>query len=204
VQRLEAEDRTGGVVSSATLRSNRGGELAMHRLMVVVGAVLLCGAVVSSLGAAGQSSATGGKAQNQAAGKIDAQWHCPADPTSHKLDVGDEPEHSYSISQGSCSISSKAGALPEKSATTTEFDEAWKNSYKFQGRANVTLENGDKVFYAYEGFAKDASKPPVESWKIAGGTGKYKEIKGSGSCAGQTNPDNTSDWHCTGTYSLGK
>ena len=133
-----------------------------------------------------------------------SQWHCPAQTVNHSLDVGDVPDHSYVISQGTCSLSSKEGSLPEKTATFTEFDETWKESYKFHGRANVTLENGDKVFYSYEGIANDASKPPAENWKIAGGTGKYKDIKGSGSCAGKNNSDGSSDWSCTGTYSLPK
>jgi hypothetical protein len=177
----------------------------MRGLAFITGVVLLCGPILSAQSGADPGAAAQGTAgQQEAWGKVAAQWHCPAESVSHKLEVGDVPDHSYVISQGTCSISSKDGGLPEKSAAFTEFDETWKDSYKFHGRANVTLENGDKVFYSYEGSAKDASKPPVENWKLTGGTGKYTAIKGSGSCAGKTNSDGTSDWNCTGTYSLGK
>jgi len=40
-------------------------------------------------------------------------------------------------------------------------------------------------------------------WKILSGTGKYKGIKGSGTCSGKLNAD-AADWECTGTYSMGK
>lgn len=178
----------------------------MRGLAFITNLVLLCGPILSAQSGADQGAAAQGTAgQHQAAqGKVAALWHCPAESVSHKLEVGDVPNHSYVISQGTCSISSKDADLPEKSAAFTEFDETWKDSYKFHGRANVTLENGDKVFYSYEGSANDASKPPAENWKLTGGTGKYKAIKGSGSCAGKTNSDGTSDWNCTGTYSLGK
>jgi len=176
----------------------------MRKQLFVAGLLFLSMSVVSDQCSMAQSSSPRPAQSASVQGTVRSQWHCPADSVSHKLDVGDVPDHSYSISQGKCNITPKDGSLTEKSAATTEFDETWKDSYRFHGRANVTLENGDKVFYVYEGYAKDLSKPPVESWQITGGTGKYQGIKGSGSCAGKTNADSTSDWTCTGTYSLKK
>jgi hypothetical protein len=176
----------------------------MKKFLLLCSLVLIVAAVAFGHFRACVVSASGATAAAATQGKIAAQWHCPADTVNQKLEVGDVPEHSYAISQGTCSLAAKEGALPEKSATITEFDETWKSSYKFQGRANVTLLDGEKIFYAYGGNAPDSSKPPVESWNIDGGTGKYKAIQGSGSCAGKANPDGSSDWNCSGTYSLGE
>jgi len=73
------------------------------------------------------------------------------------------------------------------------------------GRFNVTMDNGDKVYYTYETTAPtDITKPASNKWTIHSGTGKDKGIKGSGTCSGKRNADESSDWACTGTHSMGK
>jgi len=137
--------------------------------------------------------------------KVDTKWHCPKETASHKLDVGDVPDHSYVILQGTCTASASDSGFPEKTSALTEFQEIWKASFNFHGRFNVTMENGDKVHYTYEGSSStDITKPLSNKWKIQSGTGKYKDIKGSGTCSGKMNADGSSDWECTGTYSIGK
>jgi hypothetical protein len=126
--------------------------------------------------------------------KVDTTWHCLKAATVQKLDVGDEPDHSYLIQQGTCTAaSSKTG---QKSGTYTEFHELWKDSFTFHGRYNATAENGDMTFYTYEG-SYDPKKPLMNKWKIVNGTGKQKGTKGSGSCAGKANQDGSIDWDCT-------
>lgn len=134
--------------------------------------------------------------------KIDTKWHCPNVSANHELPVGDVPDHSYAILQGTCSAVSNSG-LPEKSAAYTEFVESWKESNKFFGRWNVTLQDGDKIFYSYEGAEQTGSSMPVtDRWRISGGTGKYKQATGSGTCTGQVQDDGSSDWECVGEYVL--
>ena len=136
--------------------------------------------------------------------RIDTKWHCPNVSASHELQVGDVPDHSYLILQGGCSAVSNSG-LAEKNAAYTEFVESWKESNKFFGRWNVTLEDGDKLFYSYEGSEVTESKKPVtDTWKILGGTGKYKNAKGTGTCTGQVHEDGSSDWECVGEYASGE
>jgi hypothetical protein len=61
------------------------------------------------------------------------------------------------------------------------------------------------VYYTYGGSAStDITKPFSEKWKILSGTGKYKGIKGSGTCSRKINADGSGDVGCTGTYSMGK
>ena len=140
-----------------------------------------------------------------ARGKIDTKWHCPGPTAEHKLDVGDMPDHTYSINQGSCSATASAGGFAEKTGQYTEFDETWKTAMTAHGRFNVTMDGGDKVYYTYEeSRPPDVTKPLSNKWKIVGGTGKYKDIKGSGSCSGKFNSDKSADWTCTGSYSMSK
>jgi hypothetical protein len=136
--------------------------------------------------------------------KVDTKWHCSKPSTDHQLEVGDEPGHVYWIGQGTCEAPS-AGTLKEKSGQYTEFHDQWKATFNFHGRYNTTTESGDKIFYTYEGSSStDPAKPVGNKWRIVGGTGKMKGIKGSGSCSGKINADSSTDYECTGTYSAGK
>ncbi len=136
--------------------------------------------------------------------KIDTKWHCAKASTEHKLDIGDAPDHIYWIGQGSCEATASEGGLKEKSGLYTEFHDQWKASFNFRGYYDATAEGGDKVHYTYEGSGStDVSKPTANKWKIIGGTGKLKGIKGSGTCAGKNNADGSADLECTGTISMG-
>ncbi len=136
--------------------------------------------------------------------KVGTKWHCPKPSAEHKFDVGDMADHSYNIAQGTCSATASDSGFAEKSAAYTEFREMWKASLALHGRFNVTMDGGDKVFYTYEEAAStDITKPVSNKWKILSGTGKYKGIKGSGTCSGKLGADETSDWECTGTYTVG-
>jgi hypothetical protein len=135
--------------------------------------------------------------------KVDTKWHCSKAAAEYKLDVGDVPDHIYWIGQGTCEATSNTGGLKEKSGTFTEFHDAWKTSFTYHGRYNATLEDGDKIYYTYEGSGSpDPTKPVANKWKVVGGTGKYKGIKGSGSCAGTVNADGSVDLECTGAVSM--
>jgi len=138
-----------------------------------------------------------------AQGKVDSKWHCPKATTEYKLDVGDAPDHIYWIGQGACDATASSGDLKEKTGTYTEFHDQWKASFKFHGYFIETGADGDKVNYVYEGSAStDTTKPLSNKWKLVGGTGKNKGIKGSGTCSGKASADGSSfDWECTGTYS---
>jgi hypothetical protein len=158
----------------------------MRKLLLVV-----CSLLVSASVATAQS-------------KIDTKWHCSKPSGDQKVDVGDVPDHSYWIGQGTCDAASSDGDLKEKSGHYTEFHDVWKASFTFHGYYNATMDDGDKVYYKYEGTGStDPAKPISNKWKVVNGTGKYKGIKGSGSCSGKLNADGSDDITCTGTYSMG-
>jgi hypothetical protein len=157
----------------------------MRKLLLVVLAFLVSGSVA------------------MAQSKIDTKWHCTKATAEHKFDVGDAPDHIYWIGQGGCEATASNGDLKEKSGNFTEFHDAWKASFNFHGYYNANMDNGDKVTYTYEGTSStDPTKPVANKWKIVGGTGKHKGIKGSGACSGKPNGDGSYDYECKGTYSM--
>ncbi len=143
-----------------------------------------------------------------AQGKVDSQWNCAKPAVAHNLDAGDQPNHSYAISQTTCSAAkSEIGGVKEKEGTGTQFNEGTGNSSTWHGMFVVTLENGDKLHYSYKGTGttKDGQfESGSNTWSIVGGTGKFQGAKGKGSCQGKGSADGSVVWDCTGSYKLAK
>lgn len=135
------------------------------------------------------------------ADKIETKWHCAKASENPVLKVGDVPDHTYALAQGSCDATSSGSG--EKSGAYTEFQESWKASFKLHGRFNATTDSGDVVYYTYERSGAPTDKKLLDKWKIVSGTGKHKGVKGSGTCSGTVNDDGSSDWDCTGTTETG-
>ena len=159
----------------------------MRKLLLAVCAVLLFGSAA------------------MAQGKLVTKWHCNKESVEHRIEVGDMPNHTYGVIQGTCSGTPGADStIKEKSGTYTEFQELKGTSLSGHGRFNVTLDNGDMAYYTYTTTGStDNSKPLSNKWKIHSATGKHKGAKGSGTCSGTMNPDGSSEWECTGTVSMG-
>jgi hypothetical protein len=137
--------------------------------------------------------------------RVDTRWQCPKPSTFHSVAVGDTPNHNFTIIQGDCKSTASGAQFPEDESNYTEFQEMLGASVSVHGRMNVTLKNGEKVYYSYEGsFSTDITKPFSQRWKLESGTGRYKSIKGNGTCSGTVHADGTGDMECIGTYSIGK
>ena len=134
--------------------------------------------------------------------KLQSKWSCSKSAVEHKFDVGDTADHIYAISQGTCNATPSTAS--EKTGAYTEFLEIWKTSFTNHGHFNVTTENGDKLYYTYEGSGDLAKKTASNKLKIVSGTGKHKDTKGSGTCSGTFRDDGGSDWTCRGSITTGK
>lgn len=143
-----------------------------------------------------------------AQGKIASQWKCDKPSEQHSFAVPDGEAHNYGIGQGKCtSEKGSMGDAKEQEGTYTEFGEMASSANQNHGVFVVTLANGEKVFYRYHGTQslKDGKmESGTNKWTIAGGTGKYKAVKGEGGCKGKGNGDGTSSWVCEGNYSGAK
>jgi hypothetical protein len=141
--------------------------------------------------------------------KISSQWKCDGKPVDqHNIAVPDHEGHSYSIAQGKCTAEKGSmGDVKEQEGTFTEFGDVTVGAMQNHGIFVDTLASGDKVFYRYHGTQtwKDAKfESGNNKFTLAGGTGKFKDVKGEGTCTGKGNADGSSTWTCEGTYSVGK
>ena len=164
----------------------------MRKFVFVVGLVCLC--------------ATVALAQNE--GKVSNGWACSKPDKANTIEVGDEPGHTYSITQFKCtSTKGEFAGVREKEGTATEFDEIRGNKLTGHGIFIETFANGDKATFTYQpsGAIKDGKVGSLgDKWQATSGTGKFKGIKASGTCTGNGNADGGSTLACTGTYSLPK
>jgi len=142
-----------------------------------------------------------------AQGKISTEWKCDAKPSEqHSISVPDHEGRSYTIAQGKCTAEKGTiGDVKEQEGTFTEFGDMNMASGTDlnHGVFVETLANGDKIFYDYHGSQawKDGKMVSgMNKWRLAGGTGMYKEAKGEGGCKGTGSPDGSSTWNCEGSY----
>jgi hypothetical protein len=135
--------------------------------------------------------------------RVDTRWFCQKPSVFYTVAVGDAPNHNFTIIQGNCRSTASATNFPENVSEFTEFQEMLNASVSVHGRLNVTMRSGDKVYYSYEGsFSTDITKPFTQRWKLEGGTGRYKSVKGAGTCSGLVHADGTGDMECVGTFSI--
>jgi hypothetical protein len=137
-------------------------------------------------------------------GKVDSHWTCGKATDEHGIDVGDQPGHVYAVSQSKCTaVKGEMDGVQEKEGTGTESHEAIGNKLLWHGVFIETLANGDKIHYSYKGTGTANGGKFVSgsnTWAIFGGTGKFKGVKGAGSCTGKGNPDGSVTWDCDGSY----
>ena len=104
-------------------------------------------------------------------------------------------------------VKGELAGVKQQEGVGTEFHEITGSSDRFQGVYVETLANGDKITYTYKGTATVSaagSGTGGNTWSATSGTGKFKGIKASGTCKAVGNPDKTTSFDCSGTYSLPK
>ena len=162
----------------------------MRKPVLVVGLVCLCATVAL------------------AQGKVANGWACGKPAMAHSIEVGDQPNHAYSIGQIKCTATKgEIAGVKEKEGTGTEFAEVTGNSSSGHGVFVETMANGDKIHFTYQTTAtikNGQMQSGTNKWQATSGAGKFKGIKGSGTCTGTGNADGSTTWTCTGTYSLPK
>lgn len=162
----------------------------MRKLVLVVVLVCLCASLAL------------------AQGKVENGWSCAKAAIAHSIDVGDQPGHAYSIDQIKCtSTKGEIAGVREKEGTGTEFGEVSGNRLSGHGIFVETMANGDKLHFTYQTTAtlkNGQMQSGTNKWQATAGAGKFKGIKASGTCTATGNPDGSTAYTCTGTYSLPK
>ena len=160
----------------------------MRKPVLVLGLVCLCATVAL------------------AQGKVANGWACGKPAMGNSIEVGDQPNHAYSIDQITCtSTKGEIAGVREKEGTGTEFAEVTGNSMKGHGVFVETMANGDKIHFVYQ-FTATTKDRQMQSgsnkYQATSGAGKFKGIKSSGTCTGTAAADGSVNWSCTGTYSV--
>ena len=162
----------------------------MRKLVLITGLVCLCASLAL------------------AQGKVANGWKCGKAAMQHAIEVGDQPNHAYSIDQIKCtSTKGEIAGVKEKEGTGTEFADVTAGSSSGHGIFVETMANGDKINFNYQTTATMKNgqlQSASNKWQATGGSGKFKGIKASGTCKGTGSPDGSTNWECNGTYSIPK
>lgn len=144
-------------------------------------------------------------AQDQVSGTA----QCGKLDIEHIVPVGDNPSHSYGLTQAKCTWPKPFmfGGVASKEGVGTAVQEANGGKVKGHGTYIDTAANGDKVHYNYQfsGTMKDGKMDiTAHSWQIVGGTGKFEGAKGKGTCKVTPTADGGMTYECEGEYTLAK
>ncbi len=143
-------------------------------------------------------------AQTKISGTVKCKIH-----TQSTAEVGDRPNHSFALSQGTCPWVKpwEIEGIQSKEGSFTELVEISGNSSQARGYYLDTMANGDKVHYRHENTVTWAGGVPQSgetTLRIIGGTGKFIGIKGHGTCKGKAGEDGSLIWQCEVEYELPK
>ena len=124
------------------------------------------------------------------------------------IEVGDRPGHAFTINQGKCVVTKgEIAGIQVKEAVWTGFDQFSGNTGRVRFSGFLATASGEKAYVRGEGTItlKEGALPTLESkWTFAGGTGKFKGLKGKGTPKCQLTADFTATCEVEGQYELPK
>ncbi len=140
--------------------------------------------------------------------KISGTAVCGKPDIQQKIDVGDRPGHSVTISQIKCKWSKpmEVGGVQDTEGVSTPVQDIRGNSAYTHGYYVDSMANGDKAFVRYHGKTTLKEGQPESdegTWTYTGGTGKLKGIKGKGTYKGKAGPEGVT-YEIEGEYELPK
>ena len=140
--------------------------------------------------------------------KMSSTIKCAKPSLEQMVPAGDRPNHSFGVTQGSCTSSKPwtiAGVAGKEGVGTSSVETDGDVS-KSHGVYVETMENGDKGYYTYEATSttKDGQvQISGHKWQLEGGTGKLQGVKGKGTCKGSGTTDSLT-YECEGEYTQPK
>lgn len=142
----------------------------------------------------------------QAQNKLAAKMTCDKPDPNHTASVGDQPNHTISLSVTKCAWSEgKLGDQVLKDETDTFTSDVAGGVSHDRGYGVGTVAGGDKYVVKFKGTTTLKGETPVSSdckWSFASGTGKLKGLTGKGTCKGTFSADGKGTWEINGTYAL--
>jgi len=140
--------------------------------------------------------------------KISGTGKCGKPEQQQSIEVGDRPGHVLAIVKQSCTWTTpiEMAGVKSKEYTAVISSDISGGKANDRGYVIVTMDNGDKVFVRVNSgtsmMGKDGGAMSDEgTWSYAGGTGKFKGLKGKGSYKGKAGADGFED-QIEGDYML--
>ena len=125
--------------------------------------------------------------------KISGTNHCAKPDPQNMVQVGDRPNHAFSVGQIKCTWTKpwKLAGIAGKEGIGT-----------FSGEVEGT-KSRDKAYYRYQGTStlKDGTPQTEEgTWSLVRGTGKLQGLTGKGTYKGTAGADGTMTYEVQGEY----
>jgi hypothetical protein len=142
----------------------------------------------------------------QAQTKVSGTSHCAKPDIQQSVNVPDHPGHALVISQSKCTWTKpmETDGIQDKDAVTTATAEVRSGKSTNHGYFVDNMANGDKVFVRFQGSGSMKDNTSEGKWTYAGGTGKFKGIKGQGTYKGKAAQDESETFDVEGEYTLPK
>jgi hypothetical protein len=137
--------------------------------------------------------------------KISGTNHCAKPDPQTMVEVGDRPNHAFSVGQVKCARTKswKLAGFPGKEGVGTFSGEVEGNKSRFHAYYVDIMENDDKAYYRYQGTTVlKGGAPQAEegTWSLVRGTGKLKGVTGKGTYKGTARADGTMTYEVEGEY----
>jgi len=131
---------------------------------------------------------------------------CAKPENTQSIPAGDKDGHVFMVQQGKCTTDKgEIDGAKSKDGMYSEHDEVMGNHMKAGGVYVENYDNGDKIFYSYQGAStmKDGVLTSgSNTWRMTGGTGKMQGIKGNGGCKLTPGEGGGLNYTCTGEFTL--
>jgi hypothetical protein len=138
--------------------------------------------------------------------KVSGTMRCGRPDTEQQLEVGDNPGHTISITQTTCSWTKPlvVAGIQDTEGVSSQISEIQGSTFTSHGYFVDTMTNGDKIFLRYDATLTmtDGEVQTVQGkWTYTGGTGKFKAIQGDGTFRG-TPGSRSATYELEGEYTL--
>jgi len=141
--------------------------------------------------------------------KVSGQLTCAKPDEVHKIDVGDWPTHSMTVSKTTCTWTKPLdidGAQTKGGVSVATAERSGDKAHE-RGSHFDNLSSGDKIYVRYQGdsvLKNDVPQTITGTYAFAGGTGKMKALKGKGTfkATGPPSADGAITFDVDGEYEL--
>jgi hypothetical protein len=136
--------------------------------------------------------------------KVEGKVRCDKPDPEHVIGVPDRPGHALMISKRKCIWTEPMVVMGAKTkdGVAVSFTEKMEGTLHTHGFEVDTLDNGEKLTWQSmdQVLAEKGPATAKGRWSLMRGTGKYKGIKGGGTCEGKLEADDVLVLDLEGIY----